>query len=129
MGGQTNEADIAALMDVVRAYCDGMVAGDEKLLSRAFHPRACIVGNDQGELEWQTLEEFIHECQEAAEDAGPVVWQLEDLSIVGDTAAIRLGDQFAGEWFSDDLSLLRIDGTWRIVHKTWYVHPSSAQPH
>ncbi|GAA1239616.1 nuclear transport factor 2 family protein [Oryzihumus leptocrescens] len=129
MGGQTNEADIAALMDVVRDYCEGMVAGDEKRLSRAFHPRACIVGNDQGELEWQTLEEFIHECQEAAQDAGPVVWQLEDLSIVGDTAAIRLGDQFAGEWFSDDLSLLRIDGTWCIVHKTWYVHPASAQPH
>ena len=44
----------------------------------------------------------------------------------GDTALIRLGCQFAGEWYSDDLSMLRIDGAWRIVHKTWYVHPAEA---
>jgi len=129
MGGQTNEADLAAVMDVVRAYCDGMVAGDEKLLERAFHPRASIVGNEHGVLEWETLEEFIDECREAADDAGPGTWRLEGLSLVGDMAAIRLGTQFAGEWYTDDLSLLCIDGTWCIVHKTWYVHPSSAQPH
>jgi len=65
-GGQTNLDDIAAVTDVARAYYEGMVAGDEALLSRAFHPRACIVGNYQGELEWLTLEEFVVECKEGA---------------------------------------------------------------
>ena len=43
-GGQTNEGDIAAVTDVARTYYEGEIAGDEALLSRAFDPRACIVG-------------------------------------------------------------------------------------
>jgi hypothetical protein len=123
---RTNEADIAAVTEVVLAYYDGMMAGDEAKLARAFHPRACIVGNYQGELEWLTLEEFVAECKEAAEDAGAYGWRIVGLSFEGDTALIRLGAQYAGEWYSDDLSMLRIAGAWRIVHKTWYVHPAGA---
>jgi Putative lumazine-binding len=123
---RTNESDIAAVTEVVHAYYDGMLAGDEAKLARAFHPRACIVGNYEGELEWQTLEEFIAECKAGAGDSGSQRWQIDGLSLQGDTALVRLGAQFGGEWFSDDLSMLRIDGVWRIVHKTWYVHPAEA---
>ena len=124
---RTNEADIAAVTEVVLAYYDGMMAGDEVRLARAFHPRACIVGNyPNGQLEWQTFEEFVAECKEAAGDAGAYGWRIEDLSFRGDTALVRIGGWFAGEWYSDDLSMLRIDGVWRIVHKTWYVHPAVA---
>jgi len=127
-GGQTNEEDIAAVTDVARAYYEGMIAGDEALLSRAFHPRACIVGNYQGELEWLTLEEFVAECKEGSGTAvGPSAWRLDGLSVQGDTALIRLESQYAGERYSDDLSMLRIDGSWRIVHKTWFVHPSEPE--
>jgi hypothetical protein len=126
---RTNQADIAAVTEVVRAYYEGMMAGDEVRLTRAFHPRACIVGNYQAKLEWQTFEEFVAECKEAASDAGPHEWRIDGLSFQGDTALVRLGDQFAGEWYSDDLSMLRIDGVWRIVHKTWYAHPAgTAEP-
>jgi Putative lumazine-binding len=123
---RTNEADVAAITEVVIAYYDGMVTGDEAKLARAFHPRACIVGNYQGQLAWQTLEEFVAECKEAAGDAGAHEWRIDGLSLQGDTALVRLGCQFAGDWYSDDLSMLRIDGVWRIVHKTWYVHPVAA---
>ena len=50
---------------------------------------------------------------------------LDGLSFEGDTALVRLGGQFAGVWYIDDLSMLRIDGAWRIVHKTFYPHPGS----
>jgi Putative lumazine-binding len=123
---RTNEQDIAAVNEVVLAYYDGMTEGDETKLARAFHPRACIVGNNQGQLEWQTLEDFVAECKEAAGDAGTYRWRIDGLSFQGDTALVRIGGQFAGEWYSDDLSMLRIDGVWRIVHKTWYVHPAEA---
>jgi putative lumazine-binding protein len=120
---RTNEADIAAVTDVVLAYYEGMTTGNEVKLARAFHPRACVVGNFQGKLEWQTLEDFVDECKEAAGTSGAYGWRIESLSFQGDTALVRLGAQFAGDWYSDDLSMLRIDGAWCIVHKTWYVHP------
>ena len=62
--------------------------------------------------------------QSAEGHSGAYAWRIDLLSFAGDTALVRLSDQFAGDWYSDDLSLLRIDGTWRIVHKTWYVHPA-----
>src|SRR5437870_2075192 len=123
MSQHTNEADIAAVTETVRAYYDGMMAGDEVRLSRAFHPRACIVGNEASELYWATLDEFVADCRKLVAEAGPNDWRIESLSFEGDTALVRLGGQSAGVWYSDDLSLLRIEDAWRIVHKTYYAHP------
>jgi hypothetical protein len=125
MSQRTNEADIADVTETVRAYYDGMVAGDEAKLRVAFHPRASIVGNEGGGLSWSTLDEFVAECKGAVGHAGPHDWRIEALSCVGDTAWVRLGGQFAGVWYSDDLSVLRIDDAWRIVHKTFYPHPAA----
>src|SRR5437762_1154274 len=112
MGQRTNEADIEAVTEVVRTYYDGMMAGDEAKLARAFHPRASIVGNEHGELAWATLDEFVAECKSAVAEAGPHEWRIDGLSFEGDTALVRLGSQYAGVWYSDDLSLLRIDDAW-----------------
>ena len=125
MSRRTNEADIAAVTETVRAYYDGMMAGDEAKLTVAFHPRACIVGNEQGELYWPTLDEFVADCRQAVGQAGSHEWRLDGLSFEGDTALVRLGAQYAGVWYSDDLSMLRIDDAWRIVHKTFFPHPGS----
>ena len=70
MSQRTNEADIAAVTEVVRAYYDGMIEGDAAKLGRAFHPRASIVGNEGGELYWANLEEFVAECQGQAQRRG-----------------------------------------------------------
>jgi hypothetical protein len=121
MSEPTNEAEVAAVIDGARAYYDGSIAADEKLLRDTFHPRACIVGNNHGQLEWQTLDEYIAECKEGKDDSAPYEWRIVGLSIDGDTALIRIRDLFMGDWYSDDLSMLRVDGTWRIVHKTWHI--------
>jgi len=49
MSQRTIEVDIAALIEVVRAYCDGMIEGDAAKLGRAFHPRASTVAWLEGE--------------------------------------------------------------------------------
>jgi hypothetical protein len=125
MNQRTNEADIAAVTETVRTYYDGMMAGDEAKLTRAFHPRACIVGNEEGALYWATLDEFVADCQAGVAHAGPSEWRIDGLSFEGDTALVRLGARYDGVWYSDDLSMLRIDGAWRIVHKTYYAHPGT----
>lgn len=124
MSERTNEAEVAAVTAGARAYHEGSIAGDEKLLRDVFHPRACIVGNYRGELEWQSLEEYIAECRDGKDESAPSECRIVGLSIEGDTALVRVRELYKGEWYSDDLSMLRVDGTWRIVHKTWYVHPS-----
>ena len=125
MGGRTNEADIAAVTETVRAYYDGSMEGDEAKLNQVFHPRACIVGTEHGELVWATLDQYVAECKQTVAEAGPYEWRIDGLSFEGDTALVRVGSQYAGVWYSDDLSMLRIDDAWRIVHKTYYAHPTT----
>jgi hypothetical protein len=124
MSQRTNEADITAVIEVVRTYYEGMIEGDAAKLGRAFDPRASIVGNEGGGLTWATLEEFTAECEGAVSHAGPYEWRIEGLACEGDTALVRLGGQFGGVWYSDDLSLVLTDDAWRIVHKTFYAHPA-----
>ena len=121
---QTNEGDIAAVTEVVRAHYDGTMTGDETELVRAFHPRACIVGTWEGKLDWVTLDEYIAECKEGAGDAERYERRIDGMSFEGDTALVRLGAEYRGVFYSDDLSLVKDDGTWRIVHKTYYAHPA-----
>jgi hypothetical protein len=90
---RTNEADIAAVTEVAHTYYDGMVTADEVKLARAFHPNARLVGNNQGKLMWQTLEEFVEECKEAAGHSGAYAWRIDFLSFQGDTTLVRLGGQ------------------------------------
>jgi len=124
MSESKSDAKVAAVTELARLYYEGMMSADEAMLNRAFHPRASIVGNEGGELYWATVEQFAAECEAAAGQAGERAWQIDGLSFEGDTALLRLGNRYAGVWYSDDLSMLRADGDWRIVHKTFYPHPA-----
>lgn len=117
--------DMAAVTEVVRTYYEGMMQGDATKLGRAFHPRAAIVGNWEGAVYWATLDEFAVGCRNLIDRAGPYERRVESIAIVGDMATVRLGNQYAGVWYSDDLAMLRSDGAWRIAHKTFYAHPAT----
>lgn len=121
------DADITAVAEVARLYYEGMVSGDRAKLNRVFHPRASIVGNEGGELSWTTLEEFATECETTAGQTGERAWQIDGVSFEGDTALVRLGGRYAGFWYSDDLSMVRTDADWHIVHKTFYAHPAAKE--
>ena len=113
-----------AVQAVVHLYVDGMTFAHEGALRKAFHPRACIIGNYQGTVEWLSLDEFIAAI--ASEGAAPADTQpriqIETLDVTGDTATVKVVDEFAGMRFSDHLSLLKIDGRWTIVNKLYYLH-------
>ena len=155
---KANEAEIAAVTEVVRAYYDGTMAGDEAnfpasdfadehgigfdLVYRSEYgpisepqhirrqgdrilldaARFAGVGTWEGELDWVTRDEYIAECQAAVAEAGHYDWRIDGMSFEGDTAHVRLRAQHAGVYYSDDLSLVKDDDTWRIVHKTYYAH-------
>jgi hypothetical protein len=122
---QTDDADIAAVTEVVRTYYDGTMTGDGAKLASAFHPRACIVGTWEGALDWVTVAEYIDECKEAVAEAGRHDLRIDSVSLAGDTALVRLDAQHGGVDYTDHLTLVRSEGAWRIVHKTYYANPSA----
>ncbi|CDN50582.1 nuclear transport factor 2 family protein [Neorhizobium galegae] len=113
-----------AVQAVIHLYVDGMTFAHEAALRKAFHPKACIIGNYDGAVEWLSLDEFIGAVtSEGPAPAGtqPLI-QIEALDVTGDAATVKVVDQFAGMRFSDYLSLLKIDGRWVIVNKLYHLH-------
>jgi hypothetical protein len=113
-----------AIRAVIHLYVDGMAFANEPALRKAFHPRASIIGNYQGAVEWMTRDEFITAI--ASEGSAPPgtqpLMEVESIDIEGDAASVKVADEFAGMRFSDYLSLLKIDGRWTIVNKVYHLH-------
>jgi len=120
---RTDEADavIATASDYYRAMMDA----DEAELRRLFHPQAPVIGNWDGQLAFASLDEFIVTTPDARTGDKPFDFRVENIILVGDTAVITVGNYCWGVWFTDHLSMIKLDSGWRIVAKTYYVHPSS----
>ena len=118
---RTDEAD--AVIAVAGDYFKAMVDADEEELRRVFHPQAPVIGNFDGEFDFASLDDFIASTPDAKTGDKPFNFRVDGLILVGDTAVISVGGYCYGTWFTDHLSMIKIDGDWRIVAKTFYAHP------
>jgi hypothetical protein len=113
--------DFVAIAETVQTYVEGMAGADETKLRAAFHAQASIIGHFEGEFEWDSLDAFIKAVKSVVDTPDPnPEWTLQSVDIVGDSAVARAGTAVAGMSFTDTLSLLRIDGNWVIVAKTYF---------
>jgi hypothetical protein len=119
----SNDADIAAIVNLVGSYVTAMTAGDRAGLESLFFENASEVGHFQGELLWNTREAFIGMCEEAGSDSTDPAWTIRSLSVHGDIAVVHVQNDWAGLPFDDILTLLFDQGAWRIVSKVYRVRP------
>lgn len=119
----TETTDAQAVMAVAESYYRAMVAGDGAQLRDLFDARAPIAGHFEGRFDWQPLEGFIAEAVDLAGRHGPERCQVESLRIDGDIAFVAVGGQYAQLWLVDHLLLVKVDGRWKIVAKTFHVTP------
>ena len=121
-----------AVIQIAADYYIAMVEGDGDTLRRVFHPRATVIGHVDGALEYTDLEEFIASTPDAKAGDGPFDYKVENLVIVDDTAVVSVGGYSYGRWFTDHLSMVKIEGRWQIVCKTFRCFPEGhrvAPPH
>ena len=122
------DADLVAIEAVVEAYFEGLYLSDTKRLERAFHPSARIMGYDEGKLidnPIDTFIAFVGRVTPPAEEGEAFDMEIVSVDIQGSAAAVKVADLYKGLRFTDYLSLLKIDGTWKIVSKTFSHLPRS----
>lgn len=126
----TTAQERAEITHTVDLYIEGVRDGDAAKLRDAFHPDARMWGSMSGERYDEPIAELI-----AMVDGNPVdvdgsyqarvtsVEQTDDIASV-----VLLEDGFWGSVsFVDYLDLARIDGTWRIINKT-FAHTGGEPP-
>lgn len=116
-----NADDEAAIRAVVQLYFDGIIQYDEDALRKAFHPDAQVIGSKRdGELEWAAFQDWVLYTRGKAPDPTGRNNTIVSVDISGAAATVKTELDWPNIHYTDYLSLLKIDGEWRIVNKIWY---------
>lgn len=114
-------ADETAIRATVQLYFDGIVKYDEQALRKAFHADASVIGaKDDGTQDWEPFQEWVLYTRGKAPDPSGRNNRIVSIDITGRAAVVKTGLDWPSVHYVDYLSLLKIDGQWKIVNKIWH---------
>jgi hypothetical protein len=101
-------------------YFKGHATGDGEYFRKAFHADAKIQGIRDGKLVSRTREEFAAGASgKPAEDEAQRKRTIVSLDVVGDAGYAKLELDYPKVRFTDYMTLLRVDGEWKIMSKVY----------
>jgi hypothetical protein len=110
----------AAVRAPVEAYLRGHATGDGEEWRKAFHPTAMVTGVRDGKLVSVSAPDFIARAPgKPAADEAQRKRRIVSIDVSGDAAVAKVELDYPKVFFVDYLSLLRIDGEWKIAQKTY----------
>ena len=113
---------LIAIGQTVQLYFEGMHRGDTQRLRQAFRPDACLDGYYQGEYARLSLDEWLAEVEglpKPSEQGEPFDMCIVAIDVSGRIAAVKVVVLYLGLRFTDYLSLVQFEASWRIVHKAY----------
>ena len=114
-----------AIKPLIETYFEAYCRAESDVIAQVFHPECRLFSTDEaGGLERTLLSDWLGSLRGRKErgefrSGG----QLEIISVdeTGDTAAAKAVIHFPESVFTDYLSLLRLNGKWRIIGKIYSV--------
>lgn len=105
-------------------YIKAQATGNGDLIRQAFYKDARIMAFRDGKLTNLSVEEFASRFTgKAADDEAKRKRTIESLDISGNAAVAKIILDYPAVKFVDYMSLLKIDGEWKIVNKSFYAEP------
>lgn len=105
-------------------YVKAQATGNGDLIRQAFYKDARIMAFRDGKLTSWSVEEFASRFNgKAADDEAKRKRTIESLDISGNAAIAKIVLDYPSVKFVDYMSLLKIDGEWKIVNKSFYAEP------
>lgn len=117
-------AEEAAVREAIEHYFRGHATGQGEHFRKVFHPDAKLFAVREGKY-WQlTSEEYIARADgKAPADEAQRKRKIESVDISGNAAIVKIVLDYPQAKVTDYMSMLKIDGVWRIVNKTFYAEP------
>lgn len=107
----------------IATYLDGLYDGDADKLAHAFHPTSALTSALDGKLSIVPREQWLELVRNRPSPRSQELTRHDELlsiDIVGPTMAlVKLRCAIPPRFFTDQLSLLRIDGRWQVVQKVF----------
>ena len=119
---QTPEKD--AVRVPLENYIKAHATGDPEYARKAFHTEGNMTWIRDGKYSTRPFAEFIagFNGKPAADEANRKR-SIDAIDIVGNAAAARITLDYPTVKFVDYMTLLKINGEWKIVNKSFYAEP------
>jgi hypothetical protein len=115
------ESEEAAVRAAIEHYFQGHATGQGEHFRKVFHPDAKLFFIRDGKLTQWTSEEYISRASgKPAPDEAQRKRKIDSIDITGDSAFVKLTLDYPSVVFTDYMSMLKIDGRWMIVNKTFH---------
>ena len=106
-------------------YLKGHETGNPEFMKKAFYTEGKLIFMREGKYMTRTFEEYIAGMKDgkpAADEAQRKRW-IESIDISGNAATGKIILDYPNVKFTDYMTLLKIDGEWKIVNKSFYAEP------
>ena len=123
--------DIKAIEAATQTYLDGLYEGDVDKLASVFHPTSALTtARDDGAIQIVTRDAWLDAVRTRPAPQA-VGMQRDDhiltIDLVGPTLAlVKVKCQMPPRYFTDLLSLLKIESRWQIVQKVFMTETRGA---
>ena len=106
-------------------YLKGHATGNPEFMRKAFHTEGKLIFIREGKYTTRTFEEYIAGMKDgkpAADEAQRKRW-IESDEVAGNAGVGKIILDYPQGKFVDYMTLLKIDGEWKIVNKTFVAEP------
>ncbi|HQZ95926.1 MAG TPA: nuclear transport factor 2 family protein [Pyrinomonadaceae bacterium] len=126
--GQTSEMD--AVKIPLENYVKAHATGDPEFARKAFHTEGNMTFVRDGKYVTETFDAFIKRAftgkPAADEDKRKDHRRFGKIEIVGTAATATIILEYPTVKFTDFMTLLKFNGEWKIVNKSFYAEPKPA---
>jgi len=121
---QAQTTDLQVIEETINHYFDGLVNHKPESLAKAFQPTASMKWIEKGKyMEVNALDALTDYVK--SNDPVKTKTNIVAINIVGDAANAQLELEYETFYFVDFMHLLKVDGGWKIVSKTYTTVPKN----
>lgn len=115
-------SEYEAVAATIQQYVDGGRAGSGDMMKPAFHETATISGYLGPDLITGPIQQLF-DWVDQNEPASELQARITGIDIAETIATVRLEmENWGGHRFTDQYTLLKVDGSWKIISKVFYLH-------
>jgi Putative lumazine-binding len=119
----TDTADVKAIEGVIQAYLDGLYESDADKIASVFHPTSALTSVTNDELVITPRDQWLDNVRTRPSPKQRGLPRHDHVLIVDRVsptmAYVKLKCAIPPRFFTDQLSLLKIDGRWQIAQKVF----------
>jgi len=123
---RAQHAEETAVRQAIEHYFRGHATGDGQHFQKVFHSEAKLFWIRDGKFSQRTSADYIAGASgKPAADEAQRKRSIESIDITGNAAVVKVLLDYPTARLTDYMSMLKIDGEWKIVNKTFVSEPKS----